>query len=266
MKISVIIPSFKPQKYIWECLDSLKAQTFPKEEFEVIIVLNGCCEPWKEQIESYIVESMIGFNTKLIQTNTPGVSNARNIGINSAKGEYIAFIDDDDYVSSQYLEELYSLTSDDILALSYQLAFKDGEKKYHPYYITKQYEKYCNQKTLPFHKARRLFNRPTYKLISRKIIGNKRFDTSFSNGEDSLFMFLISDGFKFVTFTSKNAVYYRRYREGSANKLRGDRISKAKNSLLLVSNYINIYMHNPFKYNMRFLLSRIIGSIKVIMI
>ncbi|MCF2604299.1 glycosyltransferase family 2 protein [Parabacteroides distasonis] len=54
MKIFVIIPTYKPQAYLWECLDSMVAQTFPKEEFEVILVLNGCTEPYKSDIERYI--------------------------------------------------------------------------------------------------------------------------------------------------------------------------------------------------------------------
>lgn len=263
-KVSVIIPSYKPRNYIWDCLDSLKLQTLPKEDYEILLVLNGCSEPWKGEIESFIDRNMIGFNIKLIQTDVPGVSNARNLGIDSAKGEYISFIDDDDFVSPQYLEELYRLTDDDTLALSYQLAFKDGSELFFPYYITKEYEKNYSNKKIPYLKARRFFNGPVYKLISRHVIADRRFNTSFSSGEDALFMFLISDKFNKVTFTSKNAVYYRRYREGSAIKLRGNRIKKAKNSLRLISNYINIYMHNPFKYNMRFLLSRIIGSLKVI--
>ena len=97
-KVSVIIPSYKPRNYIWDCLDSLKLQTLPKEDYEIILVLNGCSEPWKGEIESFIDRNMIGFNIKLIQTDVPGVSNARNLGIDSAKGEYISFIDDDDFV------------------------------------------------------------------------------------------------------------------------------------------------------------------------
>ena len=53
MKISVIIPSYKPQEYLWQCLDSLCSQTFPKEDFELILVLNGCKEPYYEQIKAY---------------------------------------------------------------------------------------------------------------------------------------------------------------------------------------------------------------------
>ena len=69
MKISVIIPTYKPQDYLWECLKSLVAQTFPKEDFEVILVLNGCCEPWKSNIQQYIDDRMQGMNVKYIQTD-----------------------------------------------------------------------------------------------------------------------------------------------------------------------------------------------------
>ena len=53
MKISVIIPTYKPQVYLWECLDTVYAQTFSKKEFEVILVLNGCNEPYNSQIQEY---------------------------------------------------------------------------------------------------------------------------------------------------------------------------------------------------------------------
>ena len=54
MKISVIVPTYKPQAYLWECLNSLCLQTLSKEDFEVILVLNGCCEPYKTQIQQYL--------------------------------------------------------------------------------------------------------------------------------------------------------------------------------------------------------------------
>ena len=56
MKISVIIPTYKPKEYIWECLDSLKSQTFDKKEFEIILILNGCKEPYYSEIDKYIME------------------------------------------------------------------------------------------------------------------------------------------------------------------------------------------------------------------
>ena len=107
MKVSVIIPTYKPQAYIWECLDSIKNQTFPKEDFEVILVLNGCNEPYYSQIKEYIDNNLVDYNVNFIQTDQGGVSNARNIALDAAKGEYVTFIDDDDYISPKYLEELY---------------------------------------------------------------------------------------------------------------------------------------------------------------
>ena len=128
MEISVIIPTYKPQDYLWECLDSLDAQTFPKEKFEVILVLNGCDEPYKSQIERYIEEHKKALNIKLIHTLQGGVSNARNIALDHAEGKYICFIDDDDYVSPSYLQELYSKASDDTIVISNTYYFKDGSK------------------------------------------------------------------------------------------------------------------------------------------
>ena len=54
MLISVIIPTYRPKDYLWECLDSIVNQTFPKDKFELLVVLNGCSEPWKSQIDKYI--------------------------------------------------------------------------------------------------------------------------------------------------------------------------------------------------------------------
>ena len=102
MKISVIIPTYKPGAYIWECLDSLRNQTLPKEDFELILVLNGCKDPYYSQIQEYIDKNLIGNNVNFIQTDTGGVSNARNIALDVAKGEYITFIDDDDYISASF--------------------------------------------------------------------------------------------------------------------------------------------------------------------
>ena len=76
--ISVIIPTYKPQAYLWECLDSMVAQTFPKEEFEVILVLNGCSEPWRSEIEDYIARKMQGMHIQFLHTEQGGVSNVKD--------------------------------------------------------------------------------------------------------------------------------------------------------------------------------------------
>lgn len=79
MKISIIIPTYKPDYYIWECLDSIKEQTLDKELFEVLIILNGEKEPYYNNILNYIRKNDL-LNFKIVYTEKPGVSNARNIG------------------------------------------------------------------------------------------------------------------------------------------------------------------------------------------
>ena len=106
IKVSVIIPTYRPGDYLYECLGSLCRQTLGCDSFEVIIVLNGCNEPYSEEIKEYVADKMQGYRVRFMQTDRPGVSNARNMALDAACGEYVAFIDDDDWVSPGYLADL----------------------------------------------------------------------------------------------------------------------------------------------------------------
>ena len=54
MRISIIIPSYRPEEYLYECLEAIRNQTLNQNEFETLVVLNGCKEPYFEQIQKYI--------------------------------------------------------------------------------------------------------------------------------------------------------------------------------------------------------------------
>lgn len=264
MKISVIIPTYKPKNYIWECLNSLVRQTFPKDAFEVIIVLNGCCEPWKSDIERYVSINMADMTVRLIQTDQGGVSNARNIALDNASGEFVAFIDDDDWVSEGYLEQLFKKVSDDTISLCYPYAFADGFiQNQLSYSITEQYDKLENCGKVKYQMARKFFSGPCMKLIPMNFIQDRRFDVRFRNGEDSLFMFLISDEFKFVECTDRGAVYYRRYRKNSAVTAKRSYRDRIINSLRMIKAYCDIYMSGRYRYDLGFLMTRILGAIKL---
>lgn len=266
MKISVIIPTYKPQAYLWECLDSVVAQTFPKEDFELILVLNGCTEPYKSDIERYISAKMEGMHVQFLHTERGGVSNARNMGLDVAKGEYIAFIDDDDYVSPAYLAELYQVASPDTISLCYPYAFDDGRSDVQrKYSVTDAYE-YCM-----LHgcgslscKVRKFFSGPWMKLIPMSFIQERRYDVRFTNGEDSLFMFLISDRIKHISITSKNCIYYRRYRKNSAYTRHHSWSYILINGFHMAWAYTKIYFSRPFTYSFSLYAIRILGVIKTI--
>lgn len=265
MNISVIIPTYKPSFYLWKCLDSLVAQSFPKTDFEVLLILNGCCEPYNSQIKNWI-SGHSDLQVQYIQTDQGGVSNARNIALDNAKGEYVTFIDDDDFVSPSYLEELYIRATPDTVSLCYPYAFKDGildkQLKYpltDTYYYCLSHK--CNKLSS---RARKYFSGPCMKLIPMSFIQGRRYDVRFKNGEDSLFMFLISDKIDKVAFTSTKAIYYRRFRKDSAVSAHRSTNERIINNVRSIREYVRMYLNG--RYSTFFLLTRLIAEIRGILL
>lgn len=103
MEISLIIPVFNLEKYIEKCLISLENQTF--KNFEAIIVNDGSTDSSKQIIEEFTAKNS---NFRLINTENCGVWSARNRAIDEARGDYIVFLDGDDYIAPDYLKKLYA--------------------------------------------------------------------------------------------------------------------------------------------------------------
>lgn len=268
MQVSIIIPTYCPGEYFWECLDSIRKQEFPIGDFEIIIILNGCNDPYKTRIDNYISQNLKDYNVVFIQTDVPGVSNARNIGLDVAKGDYITFIDDDDYISECYLSELCNRATPNIISFSNTIAFRtDGKGEKHflnIYYVQNHYNQRAKYGLQPFYKVK-CFAGPCMKLFHKSIIGNRRFNTKFTNGEDSLFMFLISDRMQFVDFTSKDAIYYRRIRKGSASQ-GNPFFMRLRNCMKLAREYTRIFFASALRYNFRFYLTQMAGVVKTIIV
>lgn len=265
MQISVIIPSYKPQDYIYECLDSLVKQTLPKNFWEVIIILNGCNEPWYSSLKDYIQTHDFP-NARLIQTDEAGVSNARNIGLDNAKGEYITFIDDDDYVSDIYLQEFISKARKDTIVLAHPIAFEYTSTIIENYSIENTYLRIKGKGRVPFLKAQKVFQGPCMKLFHKNVINNHRFNITFKNGEDALFMFLISSGFQYIDATSTDAIYYRRIRLDGAAYGKKSRWYVIHNSLRLIGQYCAIYFSHSSSYRLSFFVTRVLGAVHTCLI
>ena len=259
IKISVVVPTYKPGEYLRECLDALDRQTLAKEQYEVIVVLNGCDEPYSSFVNG-IIEAM-SCQVKFIHTQQGGVSNARNIGIDAAAGEYLFFQDDDDYLTDNYLESMLSMAAPDTIPISNAIAFKDKTREQVPTYRqTNWYKKYAPKGKQYYSHIRGYFSGPWMKLIHRDVIGDRRYDTRFKNGEDGLYNFLISNRFKYVVFTSPDVIYYRRYRDESA--IANLKFSKeiAKNTFSLLWQYTRIFC-SWGGYSFRFYLTRILATL-----
>ena len=101
-KISVVIPVYNVEKYVGKCLSSLLEQTY--RDFEVIAVNDGSTDSSPEILRHFEARDS---RVHVIDQSNGGMSQARNTGMEVASGEYIAFVDSDDFVASTYLEELY---------------------------------------------------------------------------------------------------------------------------------------------------------------
>ena len=202
MKVSVIIPSYRPGNYVYECLDSLMNQSLDALRFEVIVVLNGTRDPYWEQLSRYAKRHG---NIRLLHEAVAGVSNARNVGMKHAWGDFFAFVDDDDVVSSNYLEELLKISTPTILGVSNVHSFVDSVDNWdNDFFACKVIQEQRNLKSL--FKNRSILSFPVAKLIHRDMVCGRQFDVRFANGEDSLFITKISD--KIIGFAFTDPVSY----------------------------------------------------------
>lgn len=260
MKISIIIPSYKPDSYLYECLDSVCNQTLDNSQYEVLIILNGCDEPYKSQISTYINHHR-DTTIRLIQTDVPGVSKARNKGIDDSKGEFLCFVDDDDIISPTYLEGLLKVSSYSCIGCSNSYAFKTKTVYKTDNFLSVAYRE-CAQLNYSLFKYRHFLSPPYAKLISRKIIGEMRFPINLSKSEDSVFCLLISPQIKAMKLATEDVVYYQRQRLGSAMRTNRSFILHIKDLLEIEKTYFLIWVRHPFKYNFKFIMSRMLAGVK----
>lgn len=117
-KISIIVPVYNMEKYLDRCLDSLVNQTL--KDIEIIVINDGSTDNSENIINNY--KHKYPKLIKPITQNNLGISIARNKGLNQAKGKYICFVDSDDYVSKDMLQEAFKYiekTKDDIVVWDY---------------------------------------------------------------------------------------------------------------------------------------------------
>jgi glycosyltransferase involved in cell wall biosynthesis len=198
----------------------------------------------------------------LIYVSAPGVSNARNIGIERAVGDFIAFVDDDDLLSPSYFEELLHISTSSQVGLSNMKCFYDGKNDfYFDDYISRNYKRMRSLSRISFLSARRHMSGPVCKIIHRDIALSQRFNVNFKNGEDGLYMFAVSNHIKSFAITSKDAIYYRRVREDSASNKNRFKTNLQISVPIFVA-YVKIWIKDPYGYNFMFFITRLLSIFK----
>ena len=104
-KVSIIVPIYNSEKYIERCIKSILAQTL--EDIEIILVDDGSTDSSPELCDKYVEQDS---RVKVIHKENAGMGAAYNSGINAACGEYIGFVESDDYINKFMYEDLYNLT------------------------------------------------------------------------------------------------------------------------------------------------------------
>lgn len=224
-KVSVIIPVYNVEEYIEECIESVVNQTL--KEIEIIIVNDGTQDNSMKKIEKFLFDKRI----IIINKENGGVSSARNCGLEIAKGEYIAFLDSDDFIDEMMLEKMYSSSEKADIVFSNIIEYNDitKEKKFRKNYFP------LENKT---RKGKFFFNYSDV-VVWNKIYKNnflRKFNIRFNERiihEDIIFTFktmFLADKVKWV---NEYFYFYRINRNGSImSSLKKDKSLKSHKEIL----------------------------------
>ena len=111
-EVSIIVPVYKVEDYLERCVKSILAQTYT--DFELILVDDGSPDRCGEMCDVFAKEDP---RIRVIHKKNGGLSDARNVGMDRARGQYLFFVDSDDYIHEQSIEKLHSLIKALIIAL-----------------------------------------------------------------------------------------------------------------------------------------------------
>ncbi|MBM6614271.1 glycosyltransferase [Desemzia sp. RIT804] len=261
--VSVIVPVYNVEAYIEECLDSIIDQTY--EKLEIIVIDDGSTDNSQQKIQPYLTDNRV----QLIEQENRGLSGARNTGLKAATGEYILFVDSDDYIEvftikevvekleknqvdlirfngKAFLDEL----NDPIKQNSYDFSHRLQEEKI---YTSNLYEA-----------NRRTFVSPVYLYIIRREVLEKNH-IYFYEGilhEDELFtaqLFLAVESMMYM-----NRFYYnRRYRENSIMTTQSpERLKRTFDSYLIIYKELErLYFNDIYSNEQRKMIKRQMLSI-----
>ena len=212
--ISIIVPIYNVENYLRHCLESIQNQTY--QNFECLLINDGSSDNSAEICREYVEKDS---RFRYFEKENGGVSSARNLGIERSKGQYITFIDSDDWVDSDYLELLYMKINEynaDLAVLTYkQYSMNDGcfylhvwEQDYYERYYTGN-ELLNSLPNLENYDS--TFNVSWGKLFKRNFLETATFNEQRIMGEDLEFNFKIFLQIKSCIYLNKALYNFRQH-------------------------------------------------------
>ena len=203
--VSVIVPIYKVEKYLAKCLDSIARQTYTN--IQVILVNDGSPDNCQAICETYCQKDN---RFELINKANGGPSSARNIGFNFVRGDFVIYIDADDWIEPNMIEILVHNIVDNKADMSICTFYKSRYERIESKSFTNNLQKLSQEEAikrliLPSEFYGFLWN----KLLKKEIVKNLRFDESIIKGEDSLFLCKYILNCKFIVYQDIPLYHYR---------------------------------------------------------
>lgn len=229
--VSVIIPVYNVEKYLEKCLDSIINQTY--KNIEIICINDGSTDSSLEILRKYAEKDN---RIKVVNQENKGLGATRNVGLEIAQGEFISFIDSDDFVDKNlYKNCIEKIASDiDVIVFGAKTVNLKNNKIYSGQYSSKSFHKNFNLNDL--------FNIYTVawnKLYRHSLLNEHSiiFDTP-KTGEDQTFFIKVVLNAKNICVVKKDLYYYIKYRNGAlSNRKDSTDLSTIENTYSII-NYL----------------------------
>ncbi|MCQ2577006.1 MAG: glycosyltransferase [Treponema sp.] len=250
--ISCIVPVYKVEQLLPQCIDSILAQSFT--DFELILVDDGSPDNSGKICDEYAQKDS---RIVVIHKENGGVSSARNAGLDKAKGEWICFVDSDDWIEKTFFENMYKtacVNSSELVICGLKIGKQEkyseilcAEKDF---CVKDKKEWLCVFSECRIRDDRYVaLHSPCAKLYKKAIIENNRFDTSLKYAEDYRFNLFVYDKIKSVSFLRATMYFY--YNNQDSVTRRFD-ISSSKNHFTTVDLTYDFVMKNKLGVNVAF--------------
>ncbi len=237
------------------------AQSTSSHSYEVLLILNGPKDPYFEEIKTFKLKHQF-FALQLFYIPEANVSTARNLGLNKSRGSYILFVDDDDILSENYLQAMNFEISDDSVVFTNVMSLDNLQLKsgINPYFI--EFKRKIGVSNLSLIDFKVHSATVWAKIFPKKMLLGMHFEPKYKNGQDSIFMALLSKRIRRIVITDPGAIYYYRKRPNSASRKNKGIYYELSTTFKLFKGYIGIYLSDPLEYDFLFFLHREAALVK----
>lgn len=180
-KISVIVPIYNTEKYLHRCIDSILTQTF--NDLELLLIDDGSIDKSGVICDEYAKKDT---RIRVFHKENGGVSSARNLGLDNAKGEWITFVDSDDWIENDAYNSIAMYNDKEIIINSFLMYYEGKYYKEGDISLCVSSKKQKDD-FLAKYLHTGLLTTVCSKIYKRDIIGSIRFDKDVIVGEDTLF-------------------------------------------------------------------------------